>query len=158
MVEQAPRCGKVARRFQRASLYEQRRIADQLEEADRLCRTRRYTLELADTFLPAAFLEFFGDPITNPLNLPVAELGDLLSFVTSGSRGWAEYYSPEGDRFIRSLDVRMNNISDEDAVFVEPPDVAEADRTRVQPGDVLLTITGSRIGRASAPAIEGRLH
>ena len=130
-------------------LPEQRRIAERLEQADRLCRTRRYTLELTDTFLPAAFLELFGDPTTNPLGLPVAELGDFLSFVTSGSRGWADYYVPEGARFIRSLDVRMNNISDDDAVFVKPPKGAEAERTRVKPADVLLTITGSRIGRVA---------
>jgi type I restriction enzyme, S subunit len=130
-------------------LTEQRRIAERLEQADRLRRTRRFALELTDTVLPAAFLEVFGDPTTNPLGLPVAELGDYLSFVTSGSRGWADYYAPKGARFIRSLDVRMNSISDEDAVFVIPPNGAEADRTRVAPGDVLLTITGSRIGRVA---------
>jgi type I restriction enzyme S subunit len=32
-----------------------------LERADGLRRTRRYALELADTFLPAAFLQLFGD-------------------------------------------------------------------------------------------------
>jgi hypothetical protein len=32
-----------------------------LEEADRLRCTRRYALELTDTFLPGAFLELFGD-------------------------------------------------------------------------------------------------
>lgn len=131
------------------SLCEQRRIAGQLEQADRLRRTRRYAFEITDAFLPAAFLELFGDPITNPLGLPVTELGDFLSFVTSGSRGWADYYVPEGARFIRSLDVRMNNISDADAVFVKPPNGAEADRTRAKSRDVLLTITGSRIGRVA---------
>lgn len=130
-------------------MSEQQRVAARLEQADRLVRTRRYALELTDTVLPAAFLELFGDPTTNPLGLPVQELGDFLSFVTSGSRGWAEHYVPEGARFIRSLDVRMNNISDEDAVFVNPPKNAEADRTRVKPADVLLTITGSRIGRVA---------
>jgi type I restriction enzyme S subunit len=128
---------------------EQQRVAERLQQADQLRRTRRYALELTDTFLPAAFLELFGDPATNPLGLPVTELGDFLSFVTSGSRGWADYYVPEGARFIRSLDVRMNNITDEDAVFVKPPNGAEADRTRVKPADVLLTITGSRIGRVA---------
>jgi type I restriction enzyme S subunit len=130
-------------------LSEQQRIAARLEQAHRLRRTRRYALELSDTLLPAAFLELFGDPITNPLGFPIAELGDFLSFVTSGSRGWAEYYVTEGARFIRSLDVRMNYISDEDAVFVNPPQGAEADRTRVKAGDVLLTITGSQIGRVA---------
>jgi type I restriction enzyme, S subunit len=128
----------------------QQQIARQLEQADRLRRTSRYSLELIDALLPAAFLECFGDPTANPLGLPVAELGDYLSFVTSGSRGWADYYASKGARFIRSLDVRMNDVSDEDAVFVVPPIGAEADRTRVAIGDVLLTITGSRIGRVAA--------
>ena len=45
------------------SLSEQQRIAGLLEQADRLRRTRRYALELSDTFLPAAFLKLFGNPI-----------------------------------------------------------------------------------------------
>src|SRR5260221_1661423 len=36
---------------------EQRRIAGELERADGLRRKRRYALELADSFLPAAFLQ-----------------------------------------------------------------------------------------------------
>jgi type I restriction enzyme, R subunit len=43
----------------------------------------------------------------------------------------------------------MNTIGDEDIVFVNPPKNAEALRTRVARGDVLLTITGSRIGRVA---------
>jgi type I restriction enzyme S subunit len=48
-------------RFPLPDLNEQRRIAGELERADGLRRTRRYALELADTFLPAAFLQLFGD-------------------------------------------------------------------------------------------------
>lgn len=44
----------------------------------------------------------------------------------------------------------MNYLSDEEAVFVIPPDNAEARRARVLQGDVLLTITGSRIGRVTS--------
>jgi len=60
------------------SLFEQKRIARQLEQADRLRRTRRYTLELSDSFLPAAFLELFGDPVKNPHNWPLTTLGELV--------------------------------------------------------------------------------
>jgi type I restriction enzyme S subunit len=42
-------------------MSEQQRIAGRLEQADRLVRTRRYALQLTDTFLPAAFLELFGE-------------------------------------------------------------------------------------------------
>ena len=131
------------------TISEQKRIARLLEQADRLRRTRRYALELSDNFLPAAFLELFGDHVLNPKKFRVAELGEYLSFVTSGSRGWAEYYVSDGDRFIRSLDVRMNYIPNEDAVFVNAPAGAEADRACVRTDDVLLTITGSQIGRVA---------
>jgi type I restriction enzyme, S subunit len=59
-------------------LSEQRRIAEQLEQADRLCRTRRYALQLTDTFLPAAFLELFGDPQTNSKGWDRGIIEDVL--------------------------------------------------------------------------------
>lgn len=58
-------------------LPEQKRIAGLLEQADRLRRTRRYALELSDTFLPAAFLQLFGDPVRNTKGWSCAELGDI---------------------------------------------------------------------------------
>ena len=59
------------------SLSEQQRIAGLLEQADRLRRTRRYALELSDTFLPAAFLELFGDP-AKP-RWPLVSLGEMIT-------------------------------------------------------------------------------
>jgi len=131
------------------SLATQNRLVEVLDRADKLRRARRYVHQIGEPLLQTVFLRTFGDTVTNPLNLPIDELGDHLSFVTSGSRGWAEYYAPSGARFIRSLDVRMNHIADEEAVYVTPPSGAEADRARVRLGDVLLTITGSRIGRVA---------
>jgi type I restriction enzyme S subunit len=74
-------------------LSRQRAIANQLRKADDLCRTRRHALQLSDEFLPAAFLEMFGDPIKNPKNWPLVELGCELDTIESG-------YSPvcEGRR------------------------------------------------------------
>jgi type I restriction enzyme S subunit len=131
------------------SLPEQRRIAAALNEAEELKAKRRATLALLDECNQAIFIDMFGDPVTNSKSLELAKLGDNLLFVTSGGRGWSEYYAPKGSRFIRSFDVRMNCIGDKDIVFVAPPENAEARRTRVIAGDVLLTITGSRIGRVA---------
>jgi type I restriction enzyme S subunit len=130
-------------------LREQKRIAAIAQKADRLRRTRRYALQLSNTYLPSVFLEMFGDPVTNPMGWQMHPLNKHLTFITSGARGWAQYYAPSGTRFIRSFDVQMNHISQSDAVFVKPPDSAETQRTQVQPNDVLLTITGSRIGRVA---------
>lgn len=43
----------------------------------------------------------------------------------------------------------MNSISDNEVQYVTPPKNKEAERTRVKLDDVLLTITGSRIGRVA---------
>jgi len=130
-------------------LAEQRRIAEVLDRAEALRAKRRAALAKLDSLTQSLFLDLFGDPATNPKGVNVELLGNHLLFVTSGGRGWAEFYAPTGSRFIRSLDVQMNHIGSDDIAFVAAPDNAEARRTRVQGGDVLLTITGSRIGRVA---------
>ena len=116
-----------------------------LDRAEALRAKRRAALAQLDSLTQS----LFGDPATNPKGVNVEPLGNHLLFVTSGGRGWAQFYAPTGSRFIRSLDVQMNHIGSDDIAFVAAPDNAEARRTRVQAGDVLLTITGSRIGRVA---------
>jgi type I restriction enzyme, S subunit len=67
----------------------------------------------------------------------------LASFITSGSRGWADFYGPEGAAFLRignlrrdSVDLRLDAIQ-----RVEPPLGAETERTQARPGDVVVSIT-----------------
>jgi type I restriction enzyme S subunit len=131
-------------------LPEQRRIADVLDRAEALRAKRRAALARLDALTQSIFLDMFGDPARPPNHPAIEPLGKHLVFVTSGSRGWAQYYAPTGSRFIRSLDVQMNRFGVEDMAFVVPPQNAEARRTQVRGGDVLLTITGSRIGRVAA--------
>jgi type I restriction enzyme S subunit len=135
-------------------LPEQKRIAAILDKADSIRRKRQEAVRLTEELLRSVFLDMFGDPVTNPKGWEIHPLEQHISFLTTGSRGWAEYYSATGSRFIRSLDVQMNNISNSDVVYVTAPKGAEADRTRVKSGDVLLTVTGSKIGRV-APVPSG---
>jgi type I restriction enzyme S subunit len=130
-------------------LAEQRRIAEVLDRAEALRAKRRAALAQLDSLTQSLFLDLFGDPATNAKGVSIESLGNHLLFVTSGGRGWAKFYAPIGSRFIRSLDVQMNHIGSDDIAFVAVPDNAEARRTRVKAGDVLLTITGSRIGRVA---------
>jgi type I restriction enzyme S subunit len=131
------------------TLAEQRRIAAILSQADELRRKRQQTLDRIGHLAEAIFNKMFGDSLDAGTR-EMEPLGKHLSFITSGGRNWARFYAANGKRFLRSLDVQMNEISNEDIVFVNPPDNAEARRTRVEEGDVLLTITGSRIGRVAA--------
>jgi len=72
-----------------------------------------------------------------------ATTDQLFWFVTSGSRGWAKYYSDSGAVFIRigNLDHDSIGLDLSDTQHVQPPDGAEGTRTRVAPGDVLISIT-----------------
>lgn len=126
-------------------LVEQQRIAQVLDHVDMLRTKRRKVIALLDDLTQSIFFDMFGTGSAHR----TAPLGEHLTFVTSGGRGWAKYYSPTGDHFIRSLDVRTNRIDTSESAFVKAPDNAEARRTRVRKGDVLLTITGSLIGRAA---------
>lgn len=73
------------------------------------------------------------------------KLGKLLSFLTSGSRGWAAYYADEGDIFIRAQNLKYDRLDLEDIAFVSLPEKSEGKRTKVQVGDLLITITGANV-------------
>jgi len=67
----------------------------------------------------------------------------LFSFITSGSRGWAKYYSDTGPIFLRVGNLDHNSISLDfsDVQHVNPPTGKEKERTRVKIGDILISIT-----------------
>jgi type I restriction enzyme S subunit len=132
-------------------IEEQRRIASILDAADALRSKRRQAHATHARLIMSLACEMYSEhPLTEPLS-------GFITFLTSGARGWAKHYVDAGSRFVRSTDVRMNSVSDRDAVFVDPPETAESKRIRVQTDDVLLTITGSRIGRAAeaSPQLAG---
>ncbi len=90
---------------------DQERIAGQLEQAERLRRTRRYALELSNTFLPSAFLQLFGDPITNPRAWDRARLCDLGK-VETGNTPPREDKTSYGDavEWIKSDNITLDNL------------------------------------------------
>lgn len=129
-------------------LSEQKRIAQVLDNADCLRRLRRHATQQTETFLQSVFIELFGNPRSNPMRWPTAELGDYIEFLTSGSRGWAQYYSTKGDLFLRIQNVGKNQLLLNDIAYVNAPDSAEARRTTVQEADLILSITAD-LGRTA---------
>ncbi|HJJ80228.1 MAG TPA: restriction endonuclease subunit S, partial [Methanocorpusculum sp.] len=82
-----------------------------------------------------------------PFELPEgwvwSKIGPLCEYITSGSRGWAQYYSESGSLFLRmgnlsrdSFDLRLDSLQ-----RVNLPDNAEGTRTRVAENDLLFSIT-----------------
>jgi len=91
-----------------------------------------------------------------------AAIDELTEFVTSGSRGWARYYADTGPLFLRvgNLDRATIELSLRDVVRIQPPVGAEGRRTRVQPGDILLSITADvgMVGLASKAISEAYVN
>lgn len=81
-------------------------------------------------------------------------LGQLSSFITSGSRGWAKYYADEGSYFFRSQNVTKGGLSMDDIAFVNPPQNSEGARTKLCTNDLLVSITGNPGNIARIPDLD----
>lgn len=81
----------------------------------------------------------------SPLSWANVEFSSLCNIITSGSRGWAEYYADQGPRFIRAQNIRFGQLKLDDLASVNPPRSSEGIRTRVSNGDLLIVITGAGV-------------
>lgn len=88
--------------------------------------------------------EFKDSPLGRiPVEWEVGRLGEISNLVTSGSRGWARFYSAEGAVFLRIGNLTREHINFrlDDVMYVNVPESSEGKRTAVQEGDLLISIT-----------------
>ena len=128
-------------------LTDQIKIAQVLTQAEKLIAQRKESIALLDEYLKSTFLEMFGD-YKLMSNSKLDTLGNNISYLTSGSRGWAQYYSNSGAKFLRIQNIGGGTIRTDNLISVNPPESAERLRTRVMEGDLLISITAD-IGRTS---------
>lgn len=96
-----------------------------------------------------------------PAHWRVGRLKDLAPFVTSGSRGWAQYYADDGPMFLRITNLPRGGSVDllmEDLRYVDVPAGAEGARTQVQEGDILISITAEMGAVAVVPCGLGEAY
>ncbi|MCT1467869.1 restriction endonuclease subunit S [Citrobacter freundii] len=86
---------------------------------------------------------------TLPTGWEWVRIGDLCELVTSGSRGWNQFYSDAGSIFIRSQDIKFDRLEFDNRAYVSLPSNAEGTRTRVEFGDLLMTITGGNVAKVA---------
>lgn len=79
----------------------------------------------------------------------LASVDQLTCLVTSGSRGWAKYYSDSGPRFVRAQNINTDELRLDDVAHVNPPETAEGRRTRIESSDLLVTITGANVTKSA---------
>jgi len=78
-----------------------------------------------------------------PKNWLGVTVDQISEFITSGSRGWAKYYSEEGPLFVRVGNFNRSSIELDFKKLqcVSPPAGAEGARTKLQLNDLLVSIT-----------------
>lgn len=85
-----------------------------------------------------------------PQSWRVVPSAHLIEYVTSGSRGWANYYSTEGALFLRMSNVRYNTtrLDLQDLQFVNLPSHVEGKRSLVKIDDLIISLTAD-VGRVA---------
>ena len=122
-------------------LDEQSRIVARIEKLfsklDKAVDTLKTTKEQLAVYRQAVLKDAFSDFEKKD------SIRNLTTVVTSGSRGWAKYYSENGALFVRIGNLTHSGIDIDfsDIQHITPPDNAEGIRTRLQPNDVLVSIT-----------------
>jgi type I restriction enzyme, S subunit len=135
------------------SLVEQRRIAERLERAVHLCRTRGFALELTDGFIPAAFLKLFGDPGENTGTFDRVQVESLFEDSRGGAKcgpfGSAlkkHEYIPQGIPVWTMNNVGANEFVEDGCLYITPQKFKELAAYDAQNGDILISRAGT-VGR-----------
>ena len=137
---------------------EQKRIATEFEHIQGLEQGFQKQVSFFDQLVKSQFVEMFGDPKLNPNDYPVCPLSEYIDFLTSGSRGWAQYCTDNGTEwFVTIKNVKDCRISVDNMQSVNAPNNAEARRTKVQEGDLLISITAD-LGRTGVVTKEIAEH
>ncbi len=122
-------------------LAEQERIVMRIEELfsrlDNSVNELKKAKERLKVYRQAVLKEAFRGVTRKAL------IREMSISVTSGSRGWAKYYSNKGARFIRITDLTRDRIllKSDNIQYVELPEKIEGKRSRLKKNDVLVSIT-----------------
>lgn len=140
------------------NIERQKEIVSTLDKLQSIITHLRTQLEKLDLLVKARFAEMFGDIYTNKYDLPICPLSDYITFLTSGSRGWAKYCTENGaDWFITIKNVKACKITTHNIQQLNAPDNMEAKRTKVQEDDLLISITAD-LGRTGVVTKEIAEH
>lgn len=123
----------------------QRAIADYLDRdtarIDALIAAKRRMMDLLEEHLRVAISDTTAEGHSTAVRR-------IIVLRTTGPRGWGDLVAEIGEPFIRSANLRRDDIElqADDIAMVAPPPSKEATRSRTRPGDVLVGVTGANTG------------
>jgi type I restriction enzyme S subunit len=131
-----------------ALVAEQRRLMDLLKEKRQAVISHAVTKGLNPSVpMKDSGVEWLGEV---PEHWEVRQVRSIANFLTSGPRGWSERVGQEGSLFVQSGDLTDDlGIAFSQAKRAAVENDAEATRTRLLVGDVVVCITGAKTGNVA---------
>lgn len=139
-------------------IAEQRRIAAILDRADAIRRKRQQAIALTEELLRSAFLEMFGDPITNPKGWQMEPLGDLCTIRRGASPRPIDAFLGGSIPWIK-----IGDATESDDIYIRKtaeaviPEGAQKS-VYLEPGSLIFANCGVSLGFARILAISGCIH
>ena len=131
----------------------QLQIVSTLHKIQSIIDDRMQQLQKLDDLVKARFVEMFEN-----ISYPTERFSRFIESLTSGSRGWAKYCVDDGSEwFITIKNVKNCCISTNNMQPINAPRNAEAIRTKVKEGDLLISITAD-LGRTGVVSKEIAEH
>ena len=118
-----------------------RKLIALLEEEKQAVVSRAVTRGLDPNVpLKPSGVEWLGDV---PAHWDRCRLRNVVSVVTTGSRGWSSFASDTGPLFIRVANLNRGSLQlrFDDTVRLNLPETSEVTRTRIHAGDLLVSVT-----------------
>jgi type I restriction enzyme S subunit len=131
-----------------ALIAEQQRLIELLKEKRQAVLFHAVTKGLnPGVTMKGSGIEWLGEV---PQHWEIRRVKSVSTFITSGPRGWADLVGEEGELFIQSGDLNdVLQVEFSAAKRVQKGNDAEASRTRLNDGDVVVCITGAKTGNVA---------
>jgi type I restriction enzyme S subunit len=136
-------------------ISEQKRVANILDQLDSLREKRIRAIDLIDDLAQSAFLDMFGDPVSDSGRWPTRVLGDLLSGITSGKSPTCRDRSASvGEWGVLKLGAITKCVYQPSENKALPPEISPDERYQVHQGDVLFSRKNTRELVAASAFVE----
>ena len=137
------------------TMEEQQSVAEQLEKVDELISLRKEQLAKLDELVKARFVEMFGDPIENVMQWHATDLNQVCTKITDGEHGSVSR-TTSGHYFLNAKHVKKDGTIDWITATHVDNEIHKKiyARCNPEPGDILLTTTGTIGNVAIVPNVE----
>lgn len=140
-------------------LKEQKRIAKILDAADALRAKRRESLAQLDALLQSAFLDLFGDPVSNPKNWQARPLGEMMRIRRGGSPRPIDKYLGGSVNWIKIGDATRSG----DDIYISScaekiTEEGLSKTTFLEEGSFVFANSGVSLGFARILKVKGAIH